>query len=888
MTCRSPHFPWIDRAARVVLKIAPSRLGNIWRDDAIATLSSTCADAYQARGWTGLVRVTSRELTGLLVAASAARFGRRPAITEGARPAPVAERRPIMFIDDLHHGWRRLRARPGTALLSIAMLAVGIGLTTAMFTLVDALLLRPVPFEDPGRLARVSTRTERGGRLTVSPDILRAWKDSGIFHGVEGASLAAAGGTVVLDVGGESQLRGAARVTPGMFALLGVSPVRGRGFLPDEGRAGTEDRVVLSETVWRTTFAADPGLIGRTIQVEDRPHLVVGIMPADFRFPRWDTVIWRPLDYLAPPPALRTEQPGAYVRWTAATPSDVVAARATAVLHATDAKMVGQRASLDPLVTSNRDEYYKRAVPLLAAGVGLVLLVLCANVSGLLLAQFTARRREYGMCSALGASRLRLVREAAAESATIGLLGIVAGGFVAWGLVSLSRSFVPDALILRSLNPVNLDLRALLAASITGVVATIVAGALPAWIGTSVSASGSLRAVERGGTETRAARVASRALLVTEIALACTLLVGATLLVRSFVNLSAADRGLRTAGVLTAWVAAPASAFTDPASQRAIVANLETTLRELPGVQQVALSFGLPPDGGAIYFGDDFRSDLPDAKSFSAEIDNYEVRADFFDLYGIPILRGRRFQDGDPARTAIVGERMAALFWQGQEPVGRSFSIDKTTYQVVGVARETNLPTLEATLDRPEFYTPLTPDRSQAMVSIRCDVCPSIPAVRRQIERLHAGLRINNVSWLDDEYTAQLERPRATALLGSIFAVVAVAAAAGGLLSVLTYSVNRRRREFGIRSALGASASSLRGLVLRDGLVVAGAGLTIGVLAAWAFGRTLASMQYGVTTADPMTWAIVLVAIAGTTLAAAWRPARQAARTDPVQLLREE
>ena len=160
-------------------------------------------------------------------------------------------------------------------------------------------------------------------------------------------------------------------------------------------------------------------------------------MPADFRFPRWDTVIWRPLDYLAPPPALRTEQPGAYVRWTAATPSDVVAARATAVLHATDPKMSAQRASLDPLVTSNRDEYYKRAVPLLAAGVGLVLLVLCANVSGLLLAQFTARRREYGMCSALGASRLRLVREAAAESATIGLLGIVAGGFVAWGLVSL-------------------------------------------------------------------------------------------------------------------------------------------------------------------------------------------------------------------------------------------------------------------------------------------------------------------------------------------------------------------------------------------------------------------------------------------------------------------
>ena len=852
------------------------------------TMRALCADAYAARGWRGWVKTTVRELGGLAAAIGRLRVGPSMPVTDGQRPYQSPERSRPMMTDALRHGWRRLRARPGTALLSIAMLAIGIGLTTAMFTLVDALILRPVPFDDPERLARVSTRTERGGRLSVAPDILRGWKDSGIFLAVEGASLAPAGGTVVLDVGGESQLRGAARVSPGMFALLGVAPVRGRGFLPDEGRAGTDDRVVLSETVWRSAFAADPDLIGRTIQVDDRPHVVVGIMPADFRFPRWDTVVWRPLDYFAPPPALRTEQPAAYVRWTAATPADIVAARATAVLHATDPKMSNQRASLDPLVTSNRDEYYKRAVPLLAAGVGLVLLVLCANVSGLMLAQFTARRREYGMCSALGASRLRLVREAAAESAAIGMLGIVAGGFVAWALVSLSRGFLPDALILRSLNPVNLDLRALIAASITGVIATLIAGALPAWIGTSVTASGSLRAVERGGTETRAARVASRSLLVAEIALACTLLVGATLLVRSFVNLSAADRGLRTEGVLTAWVSAPSSSFQDAASQRAIFVGVEETLRQLPGVRQVALSFGLPPDGGSIYFGDGFRSDLPGATSFSAEVDNYEVRADFFDLYAIPILRGRAFQPGDPPRTAIVGERMATLFWPGQEPVGRSFSIDKAIYQVVGVARETNLPTLETAMDRPEFYTPLSPDQSQTMVSVRCDVCPSIPTLRRQIEGLHAGLRIHAVGRLEDEYNAQLERPRATALLGSVFAVIAVAAAAGGLLSVLTYSVNRRRREFGIRSALGASATSLRGLVLRDGLVVAGAGLGIGVLTAWALGRTLSSLQYGVTTADPMTWIIVLVVIAGTTVLAAWRPAHQAARVDPVRLLRED
>jgi predicted permease len=888
MTVMPRRFPWIDRLARAILRIAPGRIRTSSGDDAIATLTAVCTEAYEARGLKGFVRVGSRELAGLLLAVSAARLGRPVPITAGTRPAPVAERRPLMFIDDLHHGWRRLRARPGTALLSVAMLALGIGLTTAMFTLVDALILRPVPFADPDRLARAVARTERGGRTTVPPDVLRAWRDSGVFQGVEGASLAPTGGTAVIDVGGAPQLRGAARVSPGMFALLGVAPIRGRGFLPDEGRAGTEDRVVLSETIWRSAFAADASLIGRTIQVDDRPHVVVGIMPADFRFPRWDTVMWRPVDYLAPPPALRTEQPVAYVRWAAATPADVVAVRATAVLRATDPKMSTQRTFLDPLVTSNRNEYYKRAVPLLAAGVGLVLLVLCANVSGLLLAQFTARRREYGMCSALGASRLRLIREAAAESATLGVLGIVAGGFVAWALVSLARGFLPDALILRSLNPVNLDLRALLAASITGVVATIIAGALPAWIGTSVSASGSLRTVERGGTETRAARVASRALLVSEIALACTLLVGATLLVRSFVNLSAADRGLRADGVLTAWVSAPPTAFPDAASQRAILGSLETSLRELPGVRQVALSFGLPPDGGMIYFGDGFRSDLPDARPFSAEMESYEIRADFLDLYGIPLLRGRTFRDEDPARTAIVGERLAKLFWGEQEAVGRSFSIDQATYQVVGVARETNLPTLEASLDRPEFYTPLRPDQSQTMASIRCDVCPTIPAVRRHIERLHAGLRVHNVGRLEDKYSEQLERPRATALLGSVFAAIAVAAAAGGLLSVLSYSVNRRRREFGIRAALGASATQIRGLVLRDGLVVATIGLAAGTVGAWFLSQALSSMQYGITVADPVSWLIVVAALAATMLAATWRPARQAMRTDPARLLHED
>jgi len=789
-----------------------------------------------------------------------------------------------MMTGGLRHAWRRVRARPWLTFVSVAMLGLAIGLATAMFTIVDALLLRPVPFRDPDHLARFYTIRESTGRSVVPAPVFRALKDSGLFQSIAAASTA--NGTVVLDAGSEPVLRGAARVSYDMFALLGVSPIRGRGFLPDEGRAGTDDRVILSETLWRALYGGDPNLLGQTIQVEGRPHTLVGIMPADFRFPRWDTLVWRPLDYLAPPPALADEQPGPYVRWAATRPKEEVAAHSTELVRAIDP--IVSKASLEPLVLSNRDEYYKRVVPLLAAGAGLVFLVLCANVSGLLLAQFTARRREYGMCSALGASRARLVREASAESVILGVMGVAAGVAIAWALVGLARGLLPDALLSRSLNPVNLDVRALLAASAAGVIGTIVAGALPAWIGTSVRAAGSLAATERAGTETRTARLASRGLLVVEIALACALLVSATLLTRSLLNLSGAERGLRSEGVITAWLSIPSATFKDALTRRTLVVAIEDALRELPGVQRVTLSYGVPPAGGALHFYKDWRSDLPGARPLDLVVNSYEVRPDFFALYDLPILRGRTFEAGDDASTAIVGERFAGLLWPGAEPIGRTFSFGKRALRVVGVAREVRLPSLEARVDRPEFYTPLRADREGVMISLRCETCPTLPSIRRRIDHVHAALRLSGLRYLDDVFNEQLVGSRATAALGMAFAVIALLAAAGGLLSVLSYAVSRRRREFGIRVALGASGSQIRILVLRDGLVVAAIGLVAGVGGGWLLSRALSSMQYGVTAADPLSWSIVVASIAVTTVAAAWRPARQAMRADPATLLRED
>jgi predicted permease len=858
--------------------------------DAVATIRDVAAAERLRRGRVAGTMSAVREWLSLGLALARVRLGGGARITGGATPPPEPGR-PAMFRSDLHHAWRRATGRPGPALLAATMLGLGIALTTAMFTIADALILRPIPFKDPDRLGWIQTWTDRSARTVATLELYRAWRASGIFDGVEAASaLGASSGTAVINAGGAELTRGGARVSSGLFALLGVSPIRGRVFLPDEGRAGTDDRVILSETIWRSTFGANPDLVGQFVQIDDRPHLVVGIMPADFRFPNWDTVVWRPIDYFAPAPRLATELPAVYVRWAESMPAADAEARATQVLHATDGSMARMRVQLNPVVwAGNQGEYHRSAVPMLAGGVALVFLVLCANVSGLLLAQFTTRRREYGVCAALGASRGRLIREAAAESALVGVAGVAIGLGLAWALVALARGYLPESFLLRSLNPLNLDARAVAAASTLGFVATLLSGVLPAWVGTATGGHGSLRILERGGTETRSARLASRTLLVVEIALACALLSGATILVRSFVNLSDADRGLRTEGMLTGWVEIPSTVFKTADDRRVVAVALQETLRAMPGIQGVAFSLGVPPGGGGIHFGKDWRSDVPDSPRLYLTLSSYNVGPDFFSLYGIPILRGRIHQPGDDEYSVVIGERLAGIFWPGEDPVGRWFGDERRKYHVIGLAREIHLPTLERPRDLPEMYFAFGSGGGHAMVSIGCaGPCPSLPSVRRRIEGVHAGLRVLRLGVLDDAYNEHLSRPRAAAALGGVFAVVALAAAAGGLLSVLTYAVNRRRREFGIRAAIGASAAQIRRLVLRDGLTVAGIGLALGAGAGWLLDRAMSALHYGVTPNDPVTWAVVVAVAAATTLAASWRPAVQAMRVDPAKLLRED
>jgi hypothetical protein len=346
---------------------------------------------------------------------------------------------------------------------------------------------------------------------------------------------------------------------------------------------------------------------------------------------------------------------------------------------------------------------------------------------------------------------------------------------------------------------------------------------------------------------------------------------------------------LNAEGVLTAWITGLPGSTSNRAAREAAASAIESAVRSLPGIQSVALSLGVPPQGGSIHFGDGWLSDAPGALQLNLTVQSYDVGADFFELYRIPILRGRPFQSDDPPEAVIVGERLASLLWPGMDPTGRSFNRENRRYNVIGVAREIHLPTIDERLDRPEFYTRFSIGASQFMMSIRCSgTCPDAALVRKRIVDAGSGAGVFRVVSAEAEYLAQTSRPRAAAALAFTFAAISLMAATGGLFSVLSYTVGQRQREFGIRFALGARPAEVRHLVFREAVRVAGAGLGLGCLVAWWFSRWLSGLTYEVSAADASTWVLVAVVTGLTVVTASWRPAARASRVDPATLLREE
>jgi predicted permease len=575
----------------------------------------------------------------------------------------------------------------------------------------------------------------------------------------------------------------------------------------------------------------------------------------------------------------------AYVRFAPDIPRSDALRVAADRAHVADPSTAGQHADPVSLAGWAQDTYYQHAVPFLAGAVVLVAIVLCANVGSLLLTRLHARQREFGMCTALGASRGRLMRQALVESGVMGLAGAAIGTALAWALVTIAASVLPQAFLTHTLNPLSVDGRALLAAAITSLAVTLGAGLLPAWLGTASEARTDDRPTERARTDTRRSRVTTRVLLATEIALACALLIGATVLARSFVKLSQIDRGFDPTGVVTLWISPHGHTLDAPDARRTAFATVGHALRGLPGVQQSAWSGGVPLNPGPISFGD-WTTDRPGASPVHLVIESFRASPQYFDLYGIRLLKGRRFDPSDGEGAAIIGERVAAALWPNADPIGHSFRGNGQSYVVVGVARETRRSIVDSSIDPPDMYVPLTTPGHT--LSLRCArACPSEGVIRERALTI-PGIDVVQVTRLDEAFAQDLEQPRASAALALTFAIVALVAAAGGLFGVLTYAVQQRRREFGIRASLGATPANIARVVFTDGLLVGGIGLALGALFARALATTIASLQYGVTVFDPLSWLMVIAALAVTIAVALWQPARTAARTDPALLLRED
>ena len=794
-----------------------------------------------------------------------------------------------MIADDLRHAWRRLRAQPGTAAVAASMLALAIGVTSAMFTVVDHMLLRPVPFRDPSRLVTPSIGNDLNNFTRyVNADVIRAWRASPAFDDVLAFIQR---GT---DIEGESGLTSAAAcwVTPGAFELLGVAPTLGRSFVKGEGRSGSADRVILADDLWRSDYASDPVIIGRRILVSGRPATVVGVMPAGFQFPYPGVQVWRPYDLDAPPPDVERLQRSltAVARVAAGMPLPDAARLATMAAASVAPLEDGRHVILRGIAAGSLDSYSRTALVVLAAGVGLVFLVLCANVTNLTLARTTARRQEFGVCSALGASRGRLVGQVFVENVLLAIAASLAGLVLAWALLAVAKSTLPDSFLTRTLNPVEIDLRALVATSLVTVFAAMGAGLPAAWIGTSHNLVDSMRVSTRSGIQDRAGRRSTRALLVVEVALASALLAGTGVLVTSFVKLTSADSGMDVRGVTTAWITLPGFAFPDRESRSAFAAALQREVEALPGVEEEALSFGLPPAGGAIYEGT-VETDVPGGPRPKLAVYHSYVGPAFFRVYGIPQVEGRTFQPGDGRDQTIVSEKLAQALWPGISPLGRTFRLDDGGgwHRVIGVSREVrSSPSGDPREDVPEFYTPLSLGSSEVMLGLKCAGGCSEPAIRDRVRAASPKAILFTVQPLEAAYREQFEVPRAAAGLAFGFALVSILAAAGGLFSVLSYAVGRRRREFGIRVAMGARPGQVGAIVLRESLAVSAVGLAAGACLAWPLSHVLGSLAFGVTASNPLVWGAALAVVIVAALLAAWRPAAHAMRADPVVLLRAE
>ena len=804
------------------------------------------------------------------------------------------------IIKDLRFAVRGLLKRPGFVAVAVITLALGIGGSTSIFTVVDAALLRGLPYKQPDRLYHLWEKTpqEQFSKREFSYPDYQDYQQNNVFEGL----AAYTGGRVLLSGVGDPEFVGGPRVSANFFSVLGVDPIIGRTFQTGEDQPGGPKVAVLNYGLWQRRFGGDPNVIGRALTINGASYTVVGVLPQSFQFALRPNDLWIPYQ---PTQNQLTRRPLHGTNLIGRLKPGVDAAQAQSELNVIAARIekeyseshAGTTMRLVPL----HEEVIGKVRPILLvllAGVGFVLLIACANVASLLLTRSLGRQKEVAIRSALGASRWRVVRQLLTESLVLSLLGGAAGLIVAyWSVPALVSALPQNQLIaMPFLKTLGLDTRILLFSFGLSLFTGVVFGLAPSLQSSRLD----LNEVLKEGGRTMAAGASHRlrsAMVVTEIALAVVLLIGAGLMMKSLLRLLQTNVGFQTDNLMTMTVVLPAAKFTEANQIINVQQQLQDRLQSLPGVSSAGTIDILPLNGGntSRFFVDGEPAPPPGQETEA----NVRVVSDtYFKTLGVPLLSGRMFdeRDGpDKPGVVIIGKTVADRLFAGHDPVGRKlrYSASQGTPDlIVGVVGDVKTTGLDESV-RPVLYYPFRQSAAPiANFVLRTDVDPNALAtsIRKEVRDLEPNAAILNLNSMDQmiaQTPASFMR-RFPALLISIFALVALLLASIGIYGVVSYSVSQQTHYIGVRMALGANSSDILRMVLKEGLLLAIAGVGIGIAAAFALMRLLRTLLFEVSTSDAMTFTLVAGALFVVALLACYLPARRATKVDPLVALRYE
>jgi putative ABC transport system permease protein len=833
---------------------------------------------------------------------------RRAALVEVGGIEQVKERvrevrtgRPLEdLVQDLRYALRGLRKQRGFTAVAVLTLALGIGANTAIFTVINTVLLRPLPYAQPDRLV-VLTETVAERPVGVSYPNFADWRNQ--TTALENVAAVRTRESFNLTGAGESERLAGRLVSANFLATLGVKPLRGRDFLPEEDQPGANPVVIISHALWQRRFGADETILGKQLTLSGNQFTVIGITPPNFEYGA-DADVNVPIGLSTERFKLRTRDPGifAFARLKPATSI----ASANAELNTIAARLeqqypdtnTGRRVRVGSLRESVVGEVRPTLLTLLGA-VGFVLLIACANVANLLLTRSAGRQREMAIRTALGAGRMRILRQLFTESTVLALAGGVVGLLLAmWG-TRLIASYVPEGI--PRMSELAIDARVLLFTLGASLLTGVFFGLAPALQSSDHNLTETLKEGERNSSRGR--NRAGSLLVISEVALTLVLLVGAGLLVKSFWRLSQVNPGFNPENVLAMQVAVSARPDEGPKVNN-FLSELQSRVNAMPGVQATAISNGLPFEGA------NFPPLVIDGQPAPAQGQEpngiqYLVGGNYFKTMGIELVRGRFFSSQDTRETppvALIDEVFARQYFPNQDPLGQRFRLNvpgAENHEIVGVVRHVEHTSLEGqTANTPEFYfnfdqipianLPRYVRRVNLLVRTTIEPLSLAGPVRNQISELDKDQAVFNIRTMAEALSRSVAARRFSMILLAVFAILALVLAAVGIYGVISYSVAQRTREVGIRMALGARTIDVIKLVVRDGLKLVLIGVGVGLAGAFALTRLMTTLLFGVTPTDVVTYAIVALGLVFVALIACCIPARRATKIDPLVALRFE